>query len=87
MPKKKQSPRVPSYRRHKPTNQAVVTSDGRDFYLGKVHRSDYPLFQVGGRKRKGNGESGLRTSSDPNSTSGNQTIAGVRTAYATPPER
>ena len=32
---KKLSPRVPSYRRHKPTNQAVVTIDGRDFYLGK----------------------------------------------------
>lgn len=31
---KKHSSRVPSYRRHKPTNQAVVTIDGRDFYLG-----------------------------------------------------
>jgi integrase len=28
-------PRVPSYRRHKPTDQAVVTLGGRDFYLGK----------------------------------------------------
>jgi integrase len=27
--------RVPSYRRHKPTDQAVVTIDGRDIYLGK----------------------------------------------------
>lgn len=27
-------PRTPSYRLHKPTNQAVVTLDGRDFYLG-----------------------------------------------------
>lgn len=26
--------RTPSYRHHKPTNQAVVTLDGRDFYLG-----------------------------------------------------
>ncbi len=26
---------VPSYRRHKPTGQAVVTLDGRDIYLGK----------------------------------------------------
>ncbi len=26
--------RTPSYRLHKPTNQAVVTLDGRDFYLG-----------------------------------------------------
>ena len=29
------SVRTPSYRRHKPTGQAVVTIDGRDFYLGK----------------------------------------------------
>jgi len=27
--------RTPSYRLHKPTGQAVVTLDGRDFYLGK----------------------------------------------------
>ena len=27
--------RVPSYRRHKPTNQAVVTINGQDIYLGK----------------------------------------------------
>src|SRR5262249_7977852 len=27
--------RAPSYRLHKPTGQAVVTLDGRDFYLGK----------------------------------------------------
>jgi integrase len=27
--------RTPSYRLHKPTNQAVVTLDGRDFYLGR----------------------------------------------------
>ena len=27
--------RVPSYRLHKPTRQAVVTLDGRDIYLGK----------------------------------------------------
>ena len=26
--------RVPSYRHHKPSGQAVVTLDGRDFYLG-----------------------------------------------------
>jgi len=26
---------VPKYRRHKGTGQAVVTLDGRDFYLGK----------------------------------------------------
>jgi hypothetical protein len=28
-------PRTPSYRLHKPTGQAVVTLNGRDFYLGK----------------------------------------------------
>ena len=27
--------RVPSYRRHRPSGQAVVTLDGRDFYLGR----------------------------------------------------
>jgi integrase len=29
------SPRVPSYRLHKPSGQAVVTINGRDLYLGK----------------------------------------------------
>ncbi len=28
-------PRVPSYHHHRPSGQAVVTLDGRDFYLGK----------------------------------------------------
>jgi integrase len=28
------TPRVPSYRRHRPSGQAVVTLDGRDHYLG-----------------------------------------------------
>ena len=28
------SQRIPSYRLHKPTGLAVVTIDGRDFYLG-----------------------------------------------------
>ena len=32
---KTSSLRVPSYRRHKPTGQAVVTINGRDLYLGK----------------------------------------------------
>src|SRR4051794_14074023 len=27
--------KIPSYRLHKPTGQAVVRLDGRDFYLGK----------------------------------------------------
>jgi len=39
------SVRTPSYRLHKPTGQAVVTIDGRDFYLGKhgsqASRSEY----------------------------------------------
>ena len=29
------SPRVPKYRRHKPTGQAVVTLNGKDHYLGR----------------------------------------------------
>src|SRR4051794_13506782 len=29
------SPRIPTYRRHKPTGQAVVTLNGKDHYLGK----------------------------------------------------
>jgi hypothetical protein len=29
------TPRVSSYRRHKPSGQAVVTLSGRDIYLGK----------------------------------------------------
>ncbi|MCA9027502.1 MAG: hypothetical protein KDA86_19995 [Planctomycetaceae bacterium] len=37
--------RVPSYRHHKPTGQAVVTINGRDLYLGKwnsaASRSEY----------------------------------------------
>jgi hypothetical protein len=28
-------PRVPSYRRHRPTHQAVFTINGQDIYLGK----------------------------------------------------
>jgi hypothetical protein len=32
---KTSSLRVPSYCRHKPTDQAVVTINGRDIYLGK----------------------------------------------------
>jgi hypothetical protein len=29
------TPRVPKYRRHKPTDQAVVTLNGKDHYLGR----------------------------------------------------
>jgi len=42
---KKSTPRVPSYRHHKPTGRAVVTINGRDIYLGKwnttASRSEY----------------------------------------------
>lgn len=34
------SRRVPAYRRHKSTGQAVVTLDGRDFYLGRFGTPD-----------------------------------------------
>ena len=34
-PTREPAPRVPSYRRHRPTGQAVVTLNGRDIYLGK----------------------------------------------------
>lgn len=35
MPSNESAPRVPKYRRHKPTGQAVVTLSGKDIYLGK----------------------------------------------------
>ena len=35
MPSVSDAPRVPSYRRHRPSGQAVVTLNGRDSYLGK----------------------------------------------------
>jgi hypothetical protein len=35
MPLSSSNPRVPKYRRHKPSGQAVVTLSGKDFYLGK----------------------------------------------------
>ena len=35
MPTLSDAARIPSYRRHKPSGQAVVTLNGRDFYLGK----------------------------------------------------
>jgi len=45
MPTPSPTPRVPSYRRHKPTGQAVVTIGGRDHYLGrwntKASRAEY----------------------------------------------
>jgi hypothetical protein len=30
------STRIPSYREHKPSGQAVVTLNGRDHYLGRI---------------------------------------------------
>jgi integrase len=45
MPSDSSASRVPKYRRHKPTGQAVVTLDGRDIYLGrwntKASRTEY----------------------------------------------
>ena len=38
MPTARQS-RIPSYCRHKPTEQAVVTLNGKDRYLGKWNTS------------------------------------------------
>ena len=35
MPSPSSTPRVPSYRRHKPSGQAVVTLAGKDHYLGR----------------------------------------------------
>ena len=35
MPISTRTPRVPNYRRHKPTGQAVVTLNGKDHYLGR----------------------------------------------------
>ncbi len=50
--------RVPSYRLHKRSKQAVVTLDGRDFYLGphgsEVSRREYDrlvgIWQANGRR-------------------------------------
>ena len=59
---------LPSYRRHKSSGQAVVTLDGRDFYLGphgaKVSRAEYDRVigewaAYGRRLRSGDGLSWL----------------------------
>jgi len=67
MPLSDSTLRVPSYRRHKPSGQAVVTLSGRDFYLGKwntkASRSEYDrLVQewlAAGRSLPSNGDDGL----------------------------
>ncbi len=67
--------RVPSYRRHRPSGQAVVTFDGRDIYLGKygtkASRAHYDRlvaeWLAGGRQL-------TRTTSD-------LTVAEVASAY------
>lgn len=45
MPSRKSASRIPSYRRHKPSGQAVLTLNGRDIYLGrwgiKASRAEY----------------------------------------------
>src|SRR6188508_959046 len=56
--------RVPSYRRHKPTGQAVVTIHGRDLYLGKwntaASRAEYDRliaeFLAHGRRLQGDAD-------------------------------
>ena len=55
--------RVPSYRRHKPTGQAVVTINGTDLYLGKwntaASKAEYDRliaeFLANGRRLQNNG--------------------------------
>ena len=59
--------RTPSYRLHKPTNQAVVTIDGRDLYLGAYEsiksRAEYDRliaeWLTKGRRLPNNGTDGL----------------------------
>lgn len=63
MPKSTDS-RVPSYRHHKPTGQAVVTINGRDIYLGKwnttASRVEYDRliaeFLANGRRLQSNAD-------------------------------
>jgi hypothetical protein len=42
---RKRPQRIPSYRHHKPSGQAVVTLNGKDFYLGlwqsEVSKAEY----------------------------------------------
>jgi hypothetical protein len=33
--------RIPSYRLHKPSGQAVVTINGKDIYLGRFNSPDH----------------------------------------------
>jgi hypothetical protein len=40
MTKKKSRTRTPSYRKHAPSGQAVVTLRGKDFYLGKYNSKE-----------------------------------------------
>lgn len=62
---KKSFPRVPSYRRHKPTGQAVVTINGRDLYLGKwntaASKAEYDRliaeYLANGRRLQSNSDS------------------------------
>ncbi len=57
---------IPAYRRHKSTGQAVVTVNGRDFYLGQdntaASRREYDRmiaeWQLGGRSLPSIGVSG-----------------------------
>lgn len=58
--------RIPSYRKHKASGKAVVTLDGRDFYLGphgsQISRDEYDRlvskWLANGRRSQGHGGSG-----------------------------
>ncbi len=45
MSMQERTPRLPRYRRHKPSGQAVVTLSGQDYYLGpygtKASKTEY----------------------------------------------
>ena len=40
MTKRKTKKRTPSYRKHAPSGQAVVTLQGKDFYLGRYNSKE-----------------------------------------------
>ena len=63
------SPRTPMYRLHKPRNRAVVTIDGRDYYLGPYNslesKAEYDpliaLLLANGRCMRAEGPNDLTT--------------------------
>ncbi len=64
MSRRSSTPKVPSYRRHKPSGQAVVTLNGQDCYLGKwgskASKAEYERligeWLASGRSRPDNGQ-------------------------------